>query len=194
MGKKNPIAVFETTMGSFELEIFIDQMPITGSNFIDLVNQGFYNDLHFHRVVRDFVVQFGCPFSIDAKSKKAGTGGPKKNTQYEILGGQNKGKFETRDQEGNIVDEFHEKISNEPGTISMANTGEVNTGGSQFFINVAHNTSLDWFETDTDNKHPVFGKVSKGYDIVEAMNKVEITPNDLPKNPIKVNKVTMAEK
>lgn len=90
----NPIAVFETTNGSFEAEIFCDTMPITGKknvnyyirqiyklkrlckgyNFVDLVKTGFYNGLHFHRVIPDFMNQFGCPYSKDPNAKNAGTG------------------------------------------------------------------------------------------------------------------------
>ena len=70
----NSIAKFETTMGDFEAEIFVDQMPITANNFVRLVNDGFYNGLHFHRVIKDFMNQFGCPHSKDPKSPRAGTG------------------------------------------------------------------------------------------------------------------------
>ena len=116
-------------------------MPITVSNFIDLANSGFYNGLHFHRVIPDFMDQFGCPHSKDPRSGRAGTGGPcgwqKKNL---VTGG-----TETRSNGGNIKDEHTARISNEPGTLSMANTGAPNSGGSQFFMNVVHNDFLDWF-------------------------------------------------
>eukprot|EP00913_Durusdinium_trenchii_P029034 g27223.t1 len=72
----NPIATFDTTEGVIKCEIFLEQMPITASNFIDLAKTGFYNGLHFHRVIPDFMDQFGCPFSKDPKSTRAGTGGP----------------------------------------------------------------------------------------------------------------------
>ena len=55
----NPIATFETTEGNITCEIYLDQMPVTASNFIDLANSGFYNGLHFHRVIPDFMDQFG---------------------------------------------------------------------------------------------------------------------------------------
>merc|ERR1711998_126962 len=58
---------------------------------------------------------------------------------------------------GNIKDEYAAKISNEPGTLSMANTGQPNSGGSQFFMNTVHNDFLDWFSPG-ESKHPVFGK------------------------------------
>merc|ERR1711881_801468 len=82
------------------------------------------------------------------------------------------GGTETRTRGGNIQDEFAAKISNEPGTLSMANTGAPNTGGSQFFLNVVHNDFLDWFSPG-ESKHPVFGKVTKGLDVAIAISKVK---------------------
>ncbi|MGE3850466.1 MAG: peptidylprolyl isomerase [Planctomycetota bacterium] len=166
----NPTAVFETSLGTFKAEIYLAQMPLTAKNFIDLANSGFYNGLHFHRVIKGFMCQFGCPFSKDPASGKAGTGGP---------------------PHGRIKDEFppDQKISNEPGTLSMANTGAPDTGGSQFFINTVHNKFLDWFDDSTPSKHPVFGKVTEGMDIV---TKIETTPTsgrgggDRPITPVKM--------
>lgn len=68
----NKIANFETTLGSFTVELYTDTMPITAYNFIDLANNGYYNGLHFHRVIPDFMNQFGCPFSRDPNSNRAG--------------------------------------------------------------------------------------------------------------------------
>ena len=68
----NPIATFETSLGSFKAEIYLEQMPITAKNFISLANSGFYNGLHFHRIIPNFMVQFGCPYSKDANSPRAG--------------------------------------------------------------------------------------------------------------------------
>jgi cyclophilin family peptidyl-prolyl cis-trans isomerase len=64
-----------------------------------------------------------------------------------------------RDEGGNIPDEFTLELSNEPGTLSMANTGQPNSGGSQFFLNTVHNAFLDWFDESTESQHPVFGRV-----------------------------------
>ena len=169
----NPTAKFETTMGGFEAEIFVDEMPITGGNFVRLINDGFYNGLHFHRVIANFMNQFGCPHSKDPQSGRAGTGGP---------------------PHGTIQDEHPEahKLSNEPGTLSMANTGRPNSGGSQFFINTKHNSYLDWFSPGP-SKHPVFGKIIDGMDVVK---KIETTPTDggdRPTTPVKVEKITVTE-
>jgi cyclophilin family peptidyl-prolyl cis-trans isomerase len=167
----NPTALLETSLGNIKVELFTDQMPITANNFIKLAESGFYDGLHFHRVIPKFMVQFGCPNSKDPKSPLAGTGdGP----------------------DGPIKDEFTAKISNEPGTLSMANTGEPNSGSSQFFINTVHNSFLDWF-TPGQSRHPVFGKVIEGMDVVK---KIETTPtdgDDRPRTPVRMNKVTITK-
>jgi cyclophilin family peptidyl-prolyl cis-trans isomerase len=169
----NPTAVFETSMGTFKAEIFQAEMPITAGNFIGLAKSGFYDGLHFHRVIDNFMIQFGCPYSKDPNSPRAGTGGP---------------------PHGTIADEFPEgvRFSNEPGTLAMANTGRPNSGGSQFFINTKHNTYLDWF-TPGPSKHPVFGRVVEGMDVVKAIGTTPTGPGDRPRTPVKVVKVTVVE-
>ncbi len=110
----NRIAVIETNMGTMELELFEDKAPITTKNFIDLVEKGFYNGLVFHRIIKDFMIQGGCP-------KGRGSGGP----GYKIK------------------DEFHPDLKhNNKGILSMANAGP-NSGGSQFFITLAPCQHLD---------------------------------------------------
>merc|ERR1719362_94649 len=98
--------------------------------------------------------------------------------------------MERRFNGGNIKDENISKDSNTPGTLSMANTGSPNTGGSQFFLNVANNKNLDWFSPGS-SKHPVFGKVTSGMDVVVKISKVK-TRDDNPVNPIKMNKITIS--
>lgn len=169
----NPIATFETSLGSIKAEILLAEMPSTAKNFIDLVNSGFYNGLHFHRVIKGFMLQFGCPHSKDAKSAKSGTGGP---------------------PHGTIQDEHpdDQKISNEPGTLSMANTGRPNSGGSQFFLNTVHNSYLDWFSPGP-SKHPVFGRVVEGMDIVTNIENTPTDSRDNPNTPVQMISVTMSE-
>jgi cyclophilin family peptidyl-prolyl cis-trans isomerase len=169
----NPTATFETSLGSFTAEIYLDKMPVTAKNFLDLAKAGFYDGLHFHRVIKGFMIQFGCPNSKDPNSPRAGTGGP---------------------PHGTIQDEHpaDAKLSNEPLTLSMANTGRPNSGGSQFFINATHNSYLDWF-TPGPSKHPVFGKITAGEDVVK---KIETTPTnraagDRPVSPVQVKKITV---
>jgi len=169
----NPTANCETSLGTFTVELFVDKMPLTAGNFIKLAQNGFYDGLHFHRVINNFMIQFGCPHSRDPNSSRAGTGnGP----------------------DGTIQDEFppDAKLSNEPGTLSMANTGRPNSGSCQFFINTKHNHYLDWF-TPGQSKHPVFGRISSGMDVVK---KIETTPtdaNDRPKTPVQMIRVTVQE-
>ena len=166
----------------------MDKLPITGSNFVDLCKTGFYNGVHFHRVIDGFMLQFGCPHAKDAKSRRAGTGGPDGGTSFEVLDGS--GKKITRDAGGNIPDELIDKTSNEPGTLSMANTGQPNSGGSQFFINTVHNDFLDWFGPGP-SKHPVFGKVTSGMDVVNKIGVCKTDGNDCPVTPVKMNKITI---
>ena len=183
----NPTVTFETTMGNIKCELYLDQMPITVSNFIDLANSGFYNGLHFHRVIPDFMDQFGCPHSKDPRSGRAGTGGPADGTYKNLV----TGGTETRSNGGNIKDEHTARISNEPGTLSMANTGAPNSGGSQFFMNVVHNDFLDWFSPG-QSQHPVFGKASDkaSFDVMVAISKVATT-NDAPNTPVQMKSVTV---
>ena len=112
--KKNSLAVFETSMGTFKVELFEDKAPRTAQNFISLVNKGFYNGLIFHRVIDGFMIQGGDP-------KGNGTGGP-----------------------GYVIpDEFHKDLKHTgAGILSMANAGP-NSGGSQFFITLDATPWLD---------------------------------------------------
>ena len=161
-------------------------MPITASNFIDLAQSGFYNGIHFHRVIPDFMNQFGCPNAKDPKSSRAGTGGPPDGTFKNLK----TGATEKRSNVGNIQDENISRDTNAPGTLSMANTGQPNSGGSQFFINVANNANLDWFSPG-QSKHPVFGKCIEGMELLEKISKVP-TSNDNPKTPIMMKSITIA--
>ena len=169
----NPTATFDTSMGTFKAEIFLDEMPITAENFISLAKGGFYDGLHFHRVIKDFMIQFGCPHSKDPESPRCGTGGP---------------------PQGTITDEHPEnaKFSNEPGTLSMANTGQPNSGGSQFFINTVHNNFLDWFSPG-QSKHPVFGKITEGMEVVNAIGTTQTGAQDRPVTPVKVERITIED-
>jgi cyclophilin family peptidyl-prolyl cis-trans isomerase len=168
----NPIATFSTSLGEFQAEIYADKMPVTAANFIKLAKDGFYDGLHFHRVIDNFMIQFGCPHSRDPNSPRAGTG---------------------NSPGGTIKDEHpaDAKISNEPGTLSMATTGQPNSGSCQFFINTVHNSYLDWFSAGP-SKHPVFGKVTQGMDVVGKIGKAP-TQRDRPTPAIQMIKVTIAE-
>ncbi len=151
------IAYFNTSMGNFKIELFNDKAPLTVGNFLKLVDEGFYNGLIFHRVIPDFMIQTGCPHG-------SGYGGPGYT----------------------IKDEFRKDISHEKGTLSMANTGKPNTGGSQFFITVAPTPWLD-------GKHTIFGKVKEGMDVVENISKVEKDRNDKPLQKVVINSIKIKE-
>src|SRR6266545_8057976 len=96
----NPTADLVTSLGTIRVELFTDVMPKTAGNFVTLARSGFYDGLHFHRVIKGFMLQFGCPHSRDPRSPRAGTG----NAPH-----------------GTIEDEHPPgaKLSNEPGTRSM---------------------------------------------------------------------------
>jgi len=162
-------------------------MPVTASNFIDLCKKGFYNGLHFHRVIPNFMCQFGCPFARDPNNARAGTGNPDGGSQFTVIP---TGKVISRDRGGNIPDENTQRFSNIPGSLSMANTGAPNSGGSQFFMNTVHNDFLDWFNTSTPSKHPVFGQITTGFDIVDKISKVP-TSSDKPRTPVQMRSVTI---
>ncbi len=110
----NRIAQFDTTLGTFKVELFEDRAPKTTKNFTDLAEKGFYNGVIFHRVIKGFMIQGGDP-------KGTGTGGPGYT----------------------IPDEFHPELKHDSvGVLSMANAGP-NSGGSQFFITLAPTAWLD---------------------------------------------------
>lgn len=169
----NPTATMSTSLGDFQVELLVDQMPITAGNFLKLAKAGFYDGLHFHRVIKGFMIQFGCPHSRDPNSPRAGTGnGP----------------------DGCIDDEHppNAKLSNEPGTLSMANTGRPNSGSCQFFINTVHNAYLDWFSPGA-SKHPVFGRVISGMDVVTKIGTTPTAAGDRPVTPVQMVRVTIQE-
>jgi peptidylprolyl isomerase len=168
-GTEMKTAVFETSLGTFELELFTEQMPITTSNFIKLIEDGFYDNQKFHRIIPGFMIQGGDPQTKDDSLSHAwGTGGP----GYAI------------------EDEFVDGLSNTRGTISMANSGP-NSGGSQFFINLVDNTFLDWDKQPAQSKHPVFGKISSGMDVVDKIGTVQRDSQDKPLEPVIIKKVTI---
>ena len=149
---KEKIVIFKTSAGDFSVEIYDDLMPITTGNFLTLVEKDFFDNQRFHRVIDNFIIQAGDPNSKNIELvQRWGTGGPGYT----------------------IEDEFIEnpKLTNEKYTISMANTGRANSSGSQFFINLRNNTPLDFDKEPLTSKHPVFGKVVSGFEIVDIIGK-----------------------
>jgi cyclophilin family peptidyl-prolyl cis-trans isomerase len=169
----NPSATFETSLGTFQVELFADVMPVTAGNFVTLAKDGFYDGLHFHRVINNFMLQFGCPNSSDPTSPRCGTGGPP----------------------GGCIQDEHPsdlELSNEAGTLSMANTGQPNSGGSQFFINTTHNAYLDYFSPG-GSRHPVFGKITSGMEIIKEIEATPTNHRDSPLTPVQVTSITIQE-
>lgn len=166
----NPVAVFETNQGVIEVELFEDTMPITAGNFAKLVGEGFYNDTKFHRIIDGFMIQGGDPITKTDEVLRYGTGGP----GYSIPDEHVPGRY----------------LTNVRGTISMANSGP-ESGGSQFFINLVDNQNLDFDKPPLSSKHPVFGRVLEGMDVVDAIAKVETNVTDLPLEPVVIETVTI---
>ena len=159
----------------------------SSGNFLDLIERKFYDGLYIHRITPQFCVQFGCPYALNPHvyygtlDDDAGKGSGPPDTSYKSCNG----KEHTRDEYGNIEDEIVKGISNEEGTLSMANSGDPETGGSQVFINVNDNKHLDWWNSSSDSAHPVFGKIIEGYDIVKKIEAVE-TLSEQPVEPIQL--------
>ncbi len=166
----NPVVVLKTTKGDIEIELFMDTMPITAGNFLKLAQEGFYNGVKFHRIIKNFMIQGGDPLSKGDNTALYGTGGP----GYAI------------------EDEFVKGISNTRGTISMANSGP-NSGGSQFFINLVDNVNLDFDKEPLTSKHPVFGKVVGGMDVVDAIGNVQTGERDIPVEPVVIESIEIKQ-
>jgi peptidylprolyl isomerase len=156
---KNKV-LLSTSMGDIVIQLK-DDMPITTENFKKLVQQGVYNNTIFHRVIADFMIQGGDPTGT-------GYGDPSIPS---------------------IKDEFTSNNRNEIGTIAMANTGQPDTGSSQFFINVVDNNN----RADFDSKYPVFGKVVEGMDVVDNISKVATDQNDRPLQEVRIIKAELVD-
>lgn len=141
-------AVITTDKGTLELDLFADIAPNTVNSFVFLARNGYFDSLRFHRVVPDFVVQSGDPFSEVGRElgelEQVGTGGP-----------------------GYQTDDEPNELSNTRGTISMAKTSGATSFGSQFFINLKDNPALDT-GNGADEFYP-FGEVTEGLDVLDAI-------------------------
>jgi cyclophilin family peptidyl-prolyl cis-trans isomerase len=159
--KKIMNATFHTNKGDITIELLNEKAPKTVENFVKLAQSGFYNGVKFHRVIKGFMIQGGDPLTKDdSKSDYWGTGGPGYT----------------------FNDEISADNKNDVGTIAMANAGP-NTNGSQFFINVNANNFLD-------TKHTVFGKVTKGMEVVKEIEAVKTNSQDRPLEAVVINSIT----
>jgi peptidylprolyl isomerase len=168
----NPVAVLQTNYGTVELELFTDTMPITAGNFIKLAKEGFYDGVKFHRVIENFMIQSGDPNTKTTNVASYGQGGPDYTIPDEHVPG--------------------EHLSNVRGSIAMANRGP-QSGGSQFFINLVDNTGLDFDKEPLTSKHPVFGQVLSGMEVVDTIGKVETLPGDRPAQDVVIERLTINE-
>jgi len=145
MSKK---ATFETSKGTIVADLFETEAPGTVANFEKLANDGFYDGVKFHRVIPEFVVQGGDPYSRDLPEgdRRIGTGGPGYTIKCETEGNPHK---------------------HEVGALSMAHAGR-DTGGSQFFmvLNEANTRHLN-------GKHTVFGKIVEGLDVMRQLGQTD---------------------
>jgi len=143
---KQYFATLKTEKGDIRIQLFADKAPQTVNNFVFLARQGFYDNITFHRVIPGFMAQTGDPTGT-------GSGGPGYT----------------------IPDEFTPELRHDqPGTVSMANKGQPNTGGSQFFITYGPALHLD-------GHHTVFGRVVEGMEVLEQLT--ERRPSQTPNAP-----------
>lgn len=160
---EKPRVRFNTSKGSFVAQLDREAAPITVGNFLNLTEDGFFDGTLFHRIVRGFVIQGGDPLSKDANPANDGTGDP----GYEI------------------PDEFNPALRHAAaGVLSMANSGP-DSGGSQFFVTLAPTRPLD-------DRHSVFGNVTEGLDVVQAIGAVA-TNRDRPVEDVVLEKVTLMD-
>ena len=139
-----------------------------------LAKSGFYDGLHFHRVIDGFMVAVRLPPQPDPKSPRAGTGdGP----------------------DGTVQDEHpaNAKLSNEPGTLAMANTGAPNSGSCQFFINTVHNSLPRLLHARAPPSTPSSGASIDGLDVLSKIEKTRTDGSDRPVTPVRMNKITVTE-
>jgi peptidyl-prolyl cis-trans isomerase B (cyclophilin B) len=168
--KKPATVILETSKGSIEITLWQDKAPATVSNFLAYVDDGYYSDLIFHRVINGFMIQ-GGGFDTSMKQKK--TGAPIKN-------------------------EARRDAPNARGTIAMARTPNIHSATSQFFINLKNNASLNHRDTTVRGfGYCAFGKVTDGMDVVDAIAKVATGRHgghaDVPTEPVVIKAIRRKE-
>jgi cyclophilin family peptidyl-prolyl cis-trans isomerase/protein-disulfide isomerase len=153
-----PVIIIETTMGSYTLELDPEKAPKTVTNFLTYVDEGFYDNTLFHRVIPSFVIQGG---GFEKGMKKKQNHAP-------------------------VINESDNGLLNTRGAISMARTKDANSATSQFFINVTHNPSLDF--QGKQPGYTVFGKVTDGMDVIDKIIAIPTTTEgsykDMPKEDV----------
>ena len=160
----NPVVLIETSMGNIKVELFEDKAPITVKNFLDYVDAKHYDDLTFHRVIENFMIQGG---GMEPNGKQRKTKDPIKN-------------------------ESDNGLSNARGTIAMARTNIADSATSQFFINVKDNDFLDKKNAQDGVGYCVFGRVTEGLDVVDKIRAVK-TARDKPVEDVLIKSVKKEE-
>jgi peptidyl-prolyl cis-trans isomerase B (cyclophilin B) len=158
-----------TNFGDITLELFEDKAPKTVANFVSYVEDGFYNDTIFHRVINGFMIQ-GGGFTAD---------------------------MEQKDTKATIENEANNGVANEVGTIAMARTQDPHSATAQFFINVGDNTFLNHTSESVNGwGYCAFGKVVEGMDVVDKIKAVQTGNNgfhqDVPVESVIIEKAEMA--
>ena len=144
--EKNPVVTMITSLGNVRIELDAGNAPATTQNFLDYVNDNFYDGLIFHRVIPGFMIQGG---GFDAQMKQKKTKAPIKN-------------------------EAANGLKNQTGTIAMARTSAVDSATAQFFINVTNNDFLNHRSASPEGYgYAVFGRVVEGMDVVQKIEKVK---------------------
>ena len=154
-------ATVKTNKGDFEIKLFADQAPNTANSFVFLAQKGYFDGLTLHRVQANFVIQGGDP-------KGDGTGGPG---------------YTTADEPN--------QLSNKRLTLSMAKVGGAANFGSQFFINLKDNTSLDY--TNSGDKFYPFGEVTSGQDVIDKIAQVKVDSRFKPIDPVVIQSVVISD-
>jgi peptidyl-prolyl cis-trans isomerase B (cyclophilin B) len=164
----NPVVIIETSLGTIRVELFADKAPETVKNFLQYVDDRFYDGLIFHRVIKDFMIQ-GGGFEPGMKPRK--TRPPIKN-------------------------ESANGLSNRRGTIAMARTAEPDSATSQFYINVRDNTFLDRNQARDGVGYCVFGQVIEGMEVVDKISLVKTTSRaghrDVPEEDVLIKSIRRA--
>ncbi len=163
-GKGNPTVVIKTNRGVIEAVLFRDKAPITVENFLKYVDAGYYDGTVFHRVIWDFMIQGG---GYDRYLIQKPTRPPIKN-------------------------EANNGLKNERGTLAMARTSAVDSATAQFFINLKNNAALD--HSSSNYGYAVFGKVTQGMDVVDAIAGVQTGPrgpfsSDYPRDTVLIESI-----
>lgn len=179
MGLSDTFVIVETSMGDFQVELFVEQAPITTENFLRYVDEGFYDGQDglgstvFHRVISDFVVQ-GGGFTTAELTGASGSGPSsyiEKQTHAEI-----------------VNEALSNGLSNTRGTLAMARTDVPDSATSQFYINLVDNVFLDAGEM-TEAGYAVFGTVTSGMEVFDNIATVNTNNNDAPLEDVIIESV-----